>query len=82
MGHIYGAEIRGKGAEFLVNLIHIQKLVLIIDNFAVRYAAPDSYRMIDSIFMSLNIQIIPMIHVVFGPIIRSLYLKSVPTLII
>ena len=62
-----------KFAEFLVNLIHIQKLVLIIHNFAVRYAAPDSYQMIDSIFMSLNIRIIPMIHVVCGPIIGSRY---------
>ena len=55
MGHnrkVYDLQIRGTGAEFLVNLIHIQKLVLIIHNFAVRYAAPDSYRMIDSSLIS------------------------------
>ena len=70
---IYGLQIRGKGAEFLVCLVNIQKLVLIIHNFAVRYAAPDSHRMVDSIFMWLNIQIIPMIHVVCDPIVGSRY---------
>ena len=79
MGHIritYGFDIHGNDAEFLVNLDHIQYLVSIIHNFAVSYAAPDSFPMIDPILISLNIQFIPIMHVVWSHYCHNLVLVT------